>query len=210
MLILVIDDHPLYRDALARLLPQVFSTATVLSADNWANATRMLDAVDRVDLALLDLDMPGTHGRGVLQALRARQPGLPVVIVSASEDPAEARRCLAEGAQGFIPKSARTEVLAAALRLVSEGGIYLPPLLLNAAPDDIATPPAHGEALTSRELQILALLCDGLSNKAIARQLGIAEPTVRSHLSAMFRTLGVVNRTQAARVARERGLLGDA
>lgn len=205
MLILVVDDHPLYRDALARLLPQIFEEARVLSAGDWAGAARLLDAERAVDLALLDLEMPGTPGRGALAALRADHPGIKVVIVSASEDAAEARRCLAEGAQGFIPKSARTEVLAAALRLVCEGGVYLPPLLLEATP----AAPAGDEALTARELQILALLCDGLSNKAIARQLQIAEPTVRTHLSSVFRALGVVNRTQAARVAHARGLVSE-
>jgi len=205
VLILVIDDHPLYRDALARLLPQIFADTRVLSAGDWAGAARLLDAERGVDLVLLDLEMPGTRGRGALAALRADQPGIKVVIVSASEDAAEARRCLAEGAQGFIPKSARTEVLAAALRLVCEGGVYLPPLLLEATPANQAV----GAALTARELQILVLLCDGLSNKAIARRLQIAEPTVRTHLSSVFRALGVVNRTQAARVARARGLVNE-
>ncbi|MBI5618056.1 MAG: response regulator transcription factor [Gammaproteobacteria bacterium] len=205
MLILVIDDHPLYRDALTRLLPQIFEGARVLSAGDWASAARLLEAECGVALALLDLEMPGTHGRGALTALRADHPEIRVVIVSASESAAEARRCLAEGAQGFIPKSARTEVLAAALRLVCEGGVYVPPLLLEPPPAG----PACDEALTARELQILALLCDGLSNKAIARRLQIAEPTVRAHLSAVFRALGVVNRTQAARVARTRGLVNE-
>ena len=206
MLILVIDDHPLYRDALARLLPQIFSDAEILAAGDWPSAAALLGAAGPADLVLLDLDMPGTHGRSALLALRAAHPEPKIVIVSASEDAAEARRCLAQGAQGYIPKSARTEVLAAALRLVSEGGVYLPPLLLAATPGDAAS----GDPLTARERQILALLCEGLSNKAIARRLQIAEPTVRAHLSALFRALGVVNRTQAARAARERGLVADA
>ncbi len=206
MLILVVDDHPLYRDALVRLMPQIFAEASVLQAPDLHSARACLASAPPVNLVLLDLDLPDSHGAAALIALRKTGPALRIVIVSATEDAAEARLCLAEGACGYIPKSARTDVLAAALRLVNEGGTYLPPLLLEAP----AVGPASMVSLprpTARECEILELVCAGLSNKAIARTLQIAEPTVRAHLSSAFRTLGVINRTQAARVALERGLV---
>ena len=221
MLILVIDDHPLYRDALARLLPQIFADVAVAQAEDCAAAFARLSQSPPYDLALLDLEMPGLHGHSVLAQLRRDFPALKVVIVSASENPHEAQRCIAAGASGFIPKSARTEVLVAALRLVNEGGIYLPSSLLDLAAAPAERPPSMlpradrkaantiDNTLTPRELEVLRLLCQGHSNKDIARHLGIAEPTVRAHLSATFRALGVVNRTQAAREAGRRGLVRD-
>ena len=120
MIILVIDDHPLYRDALARLLPQVFADATVMQAADYTRALSHLTDAPQCEMALLDLDMPGTHGRTALAQLRRDYPTLKVVVVSASENPAEAQRCIQAGASGFIPKSARTEVLSAALRLIRD------------------------------------------------------------------------------------------
>lgn len=205
MLILVVDDHPLYRDALGRLLPQIFAGASVVQAADWSGAREHLTSEPPFDLVLLDLDMPDAHGRQALAALRQDFPALKVVVVSASEDAVDVQRCLADGARGFIPKSARTDVLAAALRLVNEGGTYLPPLLL-AAPSRPTAAANPLPPLTAREREILELVCVGLSNKAIAKALQIAEPTVRAHLSSVFRALQVINRTQAARVAREHGL----
>lgn len=205
MRILIVDDHPLYRDALGRLLPQIFSAAIVVQADDWASAQACLESGRVFDLVLLDLELPGADGRQALEVLRRRFPDLKVVVISASEDAADARRCLAAGARGFIPKSARTDVLAAALHLVDEGGSYLPPLLLGGASARLAQEDTT-PLLTAREREILELVCAGLPNKAIAKALHIAEPTVRAHLSSVFRALGVINRTQAARVAHERGL----
>ena len=221
VLILVIDDHPLYRDALARLLPQIFAGAVVAQAKDCAAAFACLRQSPPYDLALLDLKMPGLHGHSALAHLRREFPALKVVIVSASEDQREAQRCITAGASGFIPKSARTEVLAAALCLIDDGGIYLPSSLSSLSPaaadepSDMLPRAARravntiDNTLTPRELEVLRLLCEGHSNKDIARRLGIAEPTVRAHLSAVFRALGVVNRTQAAREAGRRGLVRD-
>lgn len=165
--------------------------------------------------------MPGLHGHSALPPLRCEFPAIKVVIVSASEDPHEAQRCITAGASGFIPKSARTEVLAAALRLIDDGGIYLPSSLLRLSPATADEPPGMlpraarravnttDNTLTPRELEVLRLLCEGHSNKDIARRLGIAEPTVRAHLAAVFRALGVVTRTQAAREGGRRGLVRD-
>lgn len=219
MLILVVDDHPLYRDALSRLLPRIYADAVVVQANDCEEAFRWLRCSKGCDLVLLDLDIPGMNGHAALTLLRREFPAITVVIVSASEAPGDAMRCIRAGASGFVPKSARTEVLAAALGLVKEGGIYLPPFLMEEVASDgnggastgAATPPSGPakDKLTVRELHVLELLCNGSSNKEIAHRLGIAEPTVRTHLSAVFRALGVANRTQAAREARRKGLVPD-
>lgn len=220
MQILVVDDHPLYRDALARVVSQVFPEAVVHHAGDCAGALGQLRAMESADLVLLDLAMPGAGGMEALASIRKDFPDARVVMVSATECSADVLRCLRAGAAGFIPKSAATEVLAAALKLVGEGGTYLPALLLDGiqpVPGETGTRAevhavdgtAAVETLTPRELQTLAALCAGQSNKAIANGLGISEATVRTHLTAVFRMLGVSSRTQAARVARQRGLVRD-
>ena len=212
MLILVVDDHPLYRDALARLLPQIFADANIVQANDCDEAFRWLRSAPRCDIVLLDLDLPGIRGSTALTLMRREFPATTVVIVSASDHPDEARRCIAAGAAGFIPKSARLDVLRSALTLVREGGIYLPSMAVAEPPTASTSADAtsmNGEKLTARELEVLRLLCLGHSNKVIANRLGIAEPTVRAHLSAVFRVLGVANRTQASREARRRRLVAD-
>ncbi|MFO1318486.1 MAG: response regulator transcription factor [Burkholderiales bacterium] len=222
MLILIVDDHPLYRDALVRLLPQVFPAAHVHQASDCASALARLRQGPAADLVLLDLDLPGMDGRAGLACLREAFPQTRVVIVSATEQREAVARCLQGGAAGFIPKSAPTEVLAAALTLVRDGGVYLPSLLLEPASgppgamlraetaDRVDTSGSgSGERLTPRETEVLTLLCAGHGNKAIGNQLGMSEATVRTHLTSVFRRLGVVNRTQAAREARRRRLVPD-
>lgn len=219
MMILVVDDHPLYRDALARLLLQVFPGADVRQAVDFNAALSHLRGGVGADIVLLDLDLPGIAGRDVLDRLRKEFPATRVVIVSATERRDEVMRCLQAGAAGFIPKSASSDVLAAALALVRDGGVYLPSLLLSS--DDaqpalpvrdenpVAQAPPSGERPTARESEVLALLCRGHGNKAIANALGMSEATVRTHLTSVFRRLGVANRTQAAREARRRRWVVD-
>lgn len=198
---LVVDDHPVYRDGLSALLAQIFEGAEVLQAADAAAAFELLAQDEEIDLILLDLAIPGLDGRAALPLLRARFPALPVVVVSATDDPGAAAGCIAQGASGFIAKSVRREALAAALQAVVGGGVVL------SAPAGRATPRTQG--LTPRELEVLQRLGAGESNKAIARQLRISEATVRVHLTAVFRELGVASRTQALLEARRRRLLPD-
>ena len=219
MRILIVDDHPLYRDALARLLMQMFPQAIVAQAADCVVALDLLTQTDTYDLVLLDLNIPGMNGYEALTRIRATQPQTKVIMISATERREDVLRCLQAGASGFIPKSARTEVLAAALKLVNDGGLYLPPQVLEAgsvmAPNEPTVSqqwqPIDGaqEKLTHRETEVLVLLCAGQSNRAIANRLNISEATVRTHLSAVFRTLGVANLTQAARAARKLGMVRD-
>ena len=200
MNILIVDDHPVYRDGLAGLVAQVFGGARVAQAGDAGAAFDALAREPAFDLVLLDLAIPGLDGRTALPLMRARFPAVPVVVISASDDPEAARQCIALGACGFLPKSIRRDALASALQAVIDGGVVLSPTPRTAAP---------AAGLTPRELEVLRRLGTGESNKAIARRLDISEATVRVHLTAVFRALGVASRTQALLEARRRGLLAD-
>ena len=149
-------------------------------------------------------------GMSAIPEFGKRRPELPVIVLSSSEDPRDVRRALALGALGYIPKSSPPRTLLSALQLVLSGNIYVPPLMLApaaAAPRSTGVDAARpGASLTERQLEVLRLLGKGLSNKEIGRDLGLSEKTVKAHVTAIFKTLNVVNRTQAASAAREADL----
>ena len=211
MRVLIADDHPMVRDALARTLREIEPTAEVQQADDFDTLLRLaLDGSS--DLVLLDLNMPGMGGIAGLQRLRARLPTLPVVVASGQDDAATIRAVLAAGAAGFIPKSERPEVLLGALRLVLAGGVYVPPRSLDAPPTLPASPAGAAALLTPRQRDVLRAMSRGQPNKLIARELGLTEGTVKIHIAAILRALQARNRTEAVVRARELGLdsgLGD-
>ncbi len=199
MKVLIADDHPLVRDALARTVQQLAQDVHVREAGD-LEALLRLAAQGDADLALVDLNMPGMDGLGGLRRLRETAPTLPVVVASGQEDAATIRAVLAAGAVGFIPKSERSEVLLGALRLVQAGGTYVPPRLFD-APLKAAAP-----ELTPRQLDVLRCLSRGEPNKQIARELGLTEGTVKIHIAAILRVLQARNRTEAVVRARTLGL----
>jgi DNA-binding NarL/FixJ family response regulator len=179
----------------------------VLEAGNSAEATALLTEHPDTGLILLDLTLPDRDGFAVLTELRERYPSAAIVVLSAEQDPAKVRRALELGARGYIPKSAKADVIINALRLVISGGIYIPPEILAgglssppqapyaAAANPLASPEAAG--LTERQIQVLALIMQGKNNKTICRTLDLAEPTVKNHVTAILRVLGVSSRTEA-------------
>lgn len=205
--ILICDDHPVFREGLRDALAEL--SGEVVEAADCAGALREVDTDPAIDLVLLDLAMPGADGWTAFRTLRSRHPSLPVVIVSASDDPADIRRALDQGAAGFVPKSASPALLRNALRLVLAGGVYVPAAAL-------ATPPAgpggaerrraRAAQLTPRQIEVLVLMSRGLTNLEIAGALGIAEGTVKTHARTIFEALDVSNRTEAALVLGELGL----
>lgn len=216
MAVLIVDDHPLFREGLKQVLQGLADGTEVIAEGDASRALDLTATRTDLELVLIDLSMPGMDGFTALARFAREAPGLPVVVVSANEDAAEVRRALALGAVGYIPKSTPPNQLLDALRLVLGGGMYVPPLLLRAAQPrasaQVARDPATGEeaadqSLTDRQLAVLALLSQGKSNKLIARELELAEKTVKAHVTAVFRALGVVNRTQAALEARRLGLV---
>jgi len=198
--ILVADDHALFRDGLRYLLSRLGDDVEMLEAKDCAEALARVAERSDLDLILLDLAMPGMDGLAGLRALRARNPAVPVVILSASEEPTDVRLALDGGAMGFIPKSSTSNVMLGALRLVLSGGVYVPPAFLDRFQTGripVATASLDVLGLTPRQHDVLRLLGRGQSNKEIARVLGLAEGTVKLHISAILRALGVDNRTQA-------------
>jgi DNA-binding NarL/FixJ family response regulator len=207
--ILLADDHEMVRLAMRHALAPLAEHIEWLEADNADDVERR--AQDDPDLALIDLHMPGSDGAPWIGRLRARFPTLPVIVVSAEESPQLVRALIDRGVAGFIPKSDSAAVVLQAVRLVLSGGTYAPLRLLggtvgNPAGSEVALAtqdlPAHG--LTQRQIDVLALLARGLPNKLIARELGLAEGTVKVHLLAIFRALDVRNRTEAVVAAQKK------
>ncbi len=219
--ILIADDHALVREGLIHTLATLAPGTDFVEAEDAAQVREAIAREPELDLVLLDLFMPGADDFALLRELCRRSPELTVVVLSASVDPAHMRKALDLGASGYIPKSSTGDVMLSALRLVLSGGVYVPPDMLWSAglqqPAELETPdrppprpnpsvvPGVG-GLTGRQLEVLACLVEGKSNKQIARELAVSENTVKIHVAAILRALGVNNRTQAAVVARQQGL----
>jgi DNA-binding NarL/FixJ family response regulator len=214
--ILVVDDHALIREALRGVLKDVKGDAIVFEASSCSQAMQVIAAHPNLDLILLDLNLPDRDGFSVLTELGERYPAISVVVLSAQQDRGSVVRALDLGALGFIPKSGQREVMLSALQLVLAGGIYIPPEILardepSARHDEkppIANRPTVSPAdlgLTERQLDVLSLMMQGKSNKAICRVLNLAEPTVKNHVTAILKALEVTNRTEAVIAVGERG-----
>ena len=201
--ILVADDHPLFREALRGAVARTLAGARLCEASDTASLYALVEAEPDADLLLLDLNMPGAQGFSALVHLRAQHPQLPIVIVSAREEPTVMRRALDHGAMGFIPKSADSHVLGEALQRVLDGDRWVPPAASAAPPasadeHDVA---ARVSDLTPQQFRVLQMLGEGMLNKQIAYELGVSEATVKAHMSAILRKLGASNRTQAVLIA---------
>jgi DNA-binding NarL/FixJ family response regulator len=197
--IIVADDHPLFRGALRQALAPLGGELVIEEAGALDEVAAALERSGEVDLVLLDLTMPGASGFSGLVYLRAQRPDVPVIVVSASEDPGVIRRALDFGASGFIPKSVPGETIREAIRAVLGGGVWVPPDL---APDggsdrETADLVARVATLTPQQVRVLSMLSEGLLNKQIAYELDVSEATVKAHVSAILLKLGVESRTQA-------------
>jgi DNA-binding NarL/FixJ family response regulator len=211
MKILLVDDHVLIREALRGVLKELKPDATVLEAAECRQAMRLIAEHSDVDLILLDLNLPDRDGFDVLAELRASYPAISVVILSALHERANVVKALDLGALGFIPKTASRDVMVNALRLIFSGGIYIPPEILVRAEAPAAgaavAPKATGNLrLTERQMDVLALMMQGKSNKAICRVLNLAEPTVKNHVTTILKALKATNRTEAVIAAGALGL----
>jgi DNA-binding NarL/FixJ family response regulator len=191
--ILIADDHPLYRDALRRALNQAAPSAHLFEASTVPELLSLVEAHPEAELLLLDLHMPGARGFSALAHLRGQHPGLPVIVVSAHEEGSVARRALAHGAAGYIPKSSSADTIVEAIR----------PMPLR---DDEAQIAARVAELTPQQFRVLAMIAEGLLNKQIAYELGVSEATVKAHMTAIMRKLGCNNRTQVALAASQLAL----
>lgn len=209
--ILIADDHPLFREALRGAVLRAVPGAQPLEAASVGALLEALDAHPQCELLLLDLNMPGANGFSALVHVRAAHPALPVVVVSAREDADTVRRALGHGAAGFIPKSADLDTLCMALERILDGGTWAPAQADGAAlaPDEARLARALA-GLTPAQFRVLGMVCAGLLNKQVAFELSITEATVKAHMSAVLRKLGVHTRTQAVMLAGKLALDPDA
>jgi len=198
--ILVADDHPLMRGALAQAVCQILPRTKVLEAGALDQAIATIRARPpgiAIDLVLLDLNMPGMNGFSGLLLIRAEFPTVPVIVVSASEDPSTVSRAISYGAAGFIPKSAASEQIAEAIRSVLRGDLWFP------AQDALTSRREDAElgdrlaALTPQQLRVFMMIAAGKLNKQIAHEMLVTEATVKAHVTMILRKLGVASRTQA-------------
>lgn len=195
----IADDHPLFRGALREAVGGLFDRMEIAEAGSFEEVVGLLEHGGEVDVILLDLRMPGVRGFSGLMYLRAQYPSVPVIIVSANDDPTAIRRCMQFGASGFIPKTLGTEEMRTAIARIINGGVWTPPDVdLNAGADtETAELMARMATLTPQQVRVLMMLSEGLLNKQIAYQLGVSEATVKAHVSAILQKLGVESRTQA-------------
>jgi DNA-binding NarL/FixJ family response regulator len=221
MKVLLVDDHPLILSALQTVIKGLGDDVSVLGAGSAAEARAALQQDSDYDLVLLDLSLGDADGFEVLTELRATYPSLPVVVVSASDRTSDVIRAIDLGAMGFVPKRSSNDQLFEALRMVMSGGLYVPPMMLgleaspaegDTVPDVMRPVGAAGSpdadyqrapvslesvGLTPRQGDVLALLLQGKPNKLIARELNVSVETVKDHVAAVLRALGVSSRTQA-------------
>jgi two-component system response regulator DegU len=218
MRIMVVDDHALVRRGLHYVVKEGFPDAEVVEADGSSAALGTLRGGPPVDLSLVDVRMPDLDGLELLRTLRTEWPGMPVIMLSTYDNAPYVKRALADGAAGYLLKDATPEDLAQAINVAmsGSGNVLSPRVIQNLFEDqEAAAQASHNAAngrarseysLTQREHDILALLAEGRSNREIAQSLYLSEKTVKAHLAAIFRKLGVTNRTQAAMMAVQMGV----
>ncbi len=212
MKLLLVDDHALFRSGLRLLLRELPGDIEFFEAGNPIDALGYADKA--IDLILLDLSMPGSQGMSALEHIREGFVDVPIVVISSEDDPALIRQVIDLGASGFVPKSSTHRILIGALQLILAGGVYLPMHVLSQSSRRALTPTTSDSSesappvpgMTDRQYEVLLKAVRGQSNKAIARSLQLSEGTVKAHLSAAFRILGVSNRTEAVYAAAQLGI----
>lgn len=195
--LVIADDHPLFRGAMREAISGLLEKVDITEAGTFDDVVELLSG--DVDLVLLDLAMPGVRGFSGLMYMRAQYPSVPVIVVSANDDPTAIRRCMEFGASGFIPKTLGVDTMRAAISRVLSGGVWTPPDvdLSTGADSEAAELLGRMATLTPQQVRVLMMLSEGLLNKQIAYQLGVSEATVKAHVSAILQKLGVESRTQA-------------
>lgn len=207
MKLLLADDHPLFREGVKPLLRQLDRDVEIFEAVDFPSVFATMHRLGDVDLALMDLSMPGMHGLDGITRFRALFPAVPLVILSATEEEGPIRELLAAGVLGYITKSTPRDGILAALRQILAGGVYVPAGLPEAAAEGADHPLCRRyPALSQRHLEVLRHLARGLSNRQIGEALNVTEGTVKLHVTAILRILKVANRTEAVLVAQKMGL----
>lgn len=208
MKILIADDHALFRDGLSMHLEKIYPNALITQTGNFSQALKAVQANPETDLIIIDLDMPDMKWEEGLTQIKEASKKSKIVVISASEDNRSIKKALDIGICGYIPKRLETKVLTSAVKLIIDGGSYFPPSVLEhsslSSQDKKRTKNKH---LTNRQMEVLAYVAQGLSNKQIAYNMGVSEATVKLHINALLRTVGATNRTQAVIMAQKMGLI---
>ncbi len=208
MKILIADDHALFRDGLAMRLEEINHDIVLLQAPTFSQAAKILDKENDINMIIVDLDMPDMRWEDGVEELKKKAPRASMVVISASEDIRNIRKILATGIKGYIPKRSDPKIMHNALKLILEGGTYIPPALIENSNESTSNNYRHnGKTLTNRQSQVLDLIAQGKSNKQIAYEMGVSEATVKLHINALLRSLKVNNRTQAVVTAQKLGLI---
>ena len=207
MRLLFADDHPMFLDAVREHLNRAFPDIEIEVAANLGDVMTMLGGKNGFDLVVLDFSMPGMDGADGVKMLREKHPEVSVAVTSGVAKTRDVKAVLDMGARGFLPKTLTGSAYAGALRVIAEGGTFVPVETMQALAAAAADRKVNAEGLTPREMEVLEGIADGKPNKQIARDLDIHEVTVKLHARSIFKKIGVQNRSQAAVVARERGLV---
>lgn len=214
--VLLADDHALFRDGMRYVLQQLSDQVDIICAGSFDEAIQLADSNPTLDLALLDLHMPGSEGVTAIRIFHNRFPAIPLVVVSGTDQRSEIEWAMEYGAMGFISKMSSGKAMVSALREVLEGGIFFPPELMNQAPASKVQPRVEERntqhngnkfGLTKRQLEALQYLAEGLSNKEIALKMNLAEGTIKVHVAATYQALQVNSRMDAVRKAQQLGLI---
>lgn len=202
--VMIVEDHPLYRGALVNLVQGIVGRSATLAAQSAEEGLRLIDRLDGQIVILLDLGLPGLTGLDCIAAFRRKAPAAEIIVISASEDRQETSAALRAGARAVLSKAVTPEVMTGLIQRVLSGALTAPEWITTNGRISVDSSP--GLRLTPRQGQVLALVANGHSNKEIALRLDLSEVTVAMHLSAVFRALNVVSRTQAVAAARRLGL----
>lgn len=208
MKILIADDHALFRDGLALRLEQIVPDAAISQASGYSQVFKILKSDNKFDILVLDVEMQDMPWLESLRQIREISPQTKIVVVSATEDSRTIRTILSTGVKGYIPKRSEIKVFNNAFKLISDGGTYVPPTVIDNSPiNNISGRNTGIKLLTTRQSQVLDLIAQGKSNKQIAYEMGVSESTVKLHINALLRSLHVNNRTQAVITAQKIGLI---
>ncbi len=210
MKVLIADEQSLFRDGLTLRLKEINQNIDILQSSSLTEMLQILSAEPNTDILILDIDLAGFSAEETIKNIQNISPSAKIIAISSSEDVHNIKNILSLGAKGYIPKRSDSNILSGALKLILDGGTYIPPIMLKT--DSISkstspTLPPLKKNLTNRQSQVLDLIAQGKSNKQIAYDMGVSEATVKLHINALLRSLKVNNRTQAVITAQKMGLI---
>ncbi|MBP3688309.1 MAG: response regulator transcription factor [Alphaproteobacteria bacterium] len=209
MKVLITDEQSLFRDGLSLRLKQINQDISIIQSSNLAEMQKILSKDSDIDILIMDIDLAELNAAEIINKIKNTAPNTKIVAISSSEDTRNIKKILSLGVKGYIPKRSDSNILSGALKLILDGGTYIPPAMLDNGIDYSAYSSASPlkKNLTNRQSQVLDLIAQGKSNKQIAYDMGVSEATVKLHINALLRSLKVNNRTQAVITAQKMGLI---